>query len=137
MKKLVAALLLAMAVTVLAHVANAKTAIITLSEPVPVGERVCVFADTDADIAGRWTAGTLTTLTGQCSTEAGQTDISIENIVPGQTWYFSGVSEDALSNRSPFLPEVMVEVPVSPIQVQNLPPIEINGRTFTIQVVVE
>lgn len=137
MKKLIAVLLLVMAITIMAHIANAKTAVVPFSVPSTETSAVCIVADTAPDIAGRWTRGELTTLSGQCTTEPGQTEVAVANVTPGSTWYFAGFMQDAGGERSAFSNEVSVAVLAAPIQVVPLPPMEINGQTFTIEVTIK
>lgn len=126
-----------LAAVLVSELAYGRTAVVTVDPAPAEGERVCVVAATAPDIAGRWASGELTTLHGQCTTETGQTVVNVGNIAAGQVWYFSGFAEDVMSNRSSFFPEVVVDVPVASAEVVPLPLIEVSGKTFSIQVVVE
>lgn len=132
-KYLIAITLLVIIITLMAIVAHAMDAIVTFEPPATDTKNICAVADPYPDIAKRWKDGTLTELTGQCTTAAGQESVKITNIPVG-VWYFAAFFVDTDGNRSDFSLETSAVAKADTPIIKTFPPIEVSTKTVTIQV---
>ena len=114
-------------------VAMAKTAHITFDTPPNDTWKTWVIYGTEPFIVQGLEAGTYTAF-GKVS-EPGASSVDAEGFVAGTTYYFTAIREDADGEKSEYATAVSYTVPENtPIDYDQLPPIEIDGHTFTIQI---
>lgn len=96
---------------------------------------VCIMVSEAPDIAQRWIDGTLTTLSGQCTTEDGQTSVIVSNLIPGQTWYFVGLYRDKENHAvlGEWSNELALNIPVKVLTVVPLPTVATDGKTLILE----
>lgn len=138
MKKLIV-LIVCAAVIVIAAAAGAETIEATFSPGSDDASEVCIMVADAPDIAQRWNDGTLTNLSGQCTTEAGQTSVTIANITPGKSWYFVGLFRDKTNHGiiGEWSNEMVLNVPLKVITVSPLPMVPGSDKKLLLELTLQ
>ena len=132
MKKLFIALLLILAIPTIVW---AKTAVVTYTYNGAETDTVAIVASETPDFTATLSNGG--NVVGAMDADKDNI-VSISNLVPGTTYYFSAVAWDTNGVMSGFASELPLTVPAQPPLVfEEFPTIEIDGKTITFSVTVE
>ena len=132
MKKLFIALLLILAIPTIVW---AKTAVVTYTYNGAETDTVAIVASETPDFTATLSNGG--NVVGAMDADEDNI-VSISNLVPGATYYFSAVAWDVNGGMSGFAPELTLTVPAQPpIILEKFPTIEIVDKTIIFSLTVE
>ena len=128
-------LFIALLILAIPAIVSAKTATVTYTYNGAETDTVAIVASETPDFTATLSNGG--NVVGAMDVDKDNI-VSISNLVPGTTYYFSAVAWDINGVMTGFAPELVVTVPAQPPLVfEEFPTIEIDGKTITFSVTVE